>query len=224
MYHPADNTSTIPPNFVNAACIATTGYLATPNRTGYHYTNSTYPMPYEDTQTNSGITNWCPWDLQEFLPDKPGDGIYPYPDDQIERPIFDPCKSACAASNAASDCCTGDYNDPNVCKRSEYSENAKVVCPDAYSFAYDDQTSTFIIPSGGGWEVVFCPEGRSTNILATYGTQLSALASSGEVTEEMQKLAMNISYIDSIPGAAMSLSYSRPLVALLAIFVSLMLC
>ncbi|KAI1840492.1 hypothetical protein JX266_013328 [Neoarthrinium moseri] len=202
VYHPAANTSNIPPNFVNAACIATPGYLMAPNRTGIAYTNSSFPMPYEDSQTNSGISNWCPWDLQAFIPDKPGDGIYPYPDDNVERPVFDPCKSACAASNSAADCCTGDYNDPNVCKRSEYSESAKVVCPDAYSFAYDDQTSTFIIPSGGGWEVVFCPAGRSTNILATYGTQLSALASGGVVTEEMRKLAMNVSYIESVPGSS----------------------
>ncbi|KAK9419438.1 putative Thaumatin family protein [Seiridium unicorne] len=223
VYQPADNTSAIPPNFVNAACIATPGYLMSPNRTGYYYTNSSYPMPYEDTQTNSGITNWCPWDLQAFPPDKPGDGVYPYPDDQIERPVFDPCKSACAATNSESDCCTGDYNDPNVCKRSEYAENAKTVCPDAYSFAYDDQTSTFIIPSGGGWEVVFCPEGRSTNILATYGTQLSALAAGGVVTEEMQKIAMNITYIDSVPGAATNLKRPGLIMAVAAIFASFIL-
>lgn len=200
MYQPAGNTSNIPPNFVNAACIATPGYLMAPNRTGYYYTNTTYPMPYEDSETNDGITNWCPWDLQAFQPDKPGDGIYPYPDDDVERPVFDPCKSACAATNSAKDCCTGDYNDPTVCKRSEYSENAKAVCPDAYSYAYDDSTSTFIIPSGGGWEVVFCPEGRSTNILNTYGTEISSLAASGTVTEAMQRLAMNVTYIKSVPG------------------------
>jgi hypothetical protein len=200
VYQPAANTSSIPPNFVNAACIATPGYLMAPNRTGYYYTNTSYPMPYEDSETNSAISNWCPWDLQAFPPDKPGDGIYPYPDDNVERPVFDPCKSACAATSSDRDCCTGKYNDPTVCKRSEYSQNAKAVCPDAYSYAYDDSTSTFIIPSGGGWEVVFCPEGRSTNILATYGTQLSALAASGNVTEDMKSLAMNVSYIDSTPG------------------------
>ncbi|KAI0125150.1 thaumatin family protein [Xylariales sp. AK1849] len=204
VYHPADNTSSIPPNFVNAACIATPGYLSSPNRTGIFYTNSSFPMPYETSTTNSNIGNWCPWDLQAFLPDKPGDGIYPYPDDNIERPVFDPCKSACAATNSASDCCTGDYNDPTVCKRSEYAENAKVMCPDAYSYAYDDQTSTFIIPSGGGWEVVFCPEGRSTDILSTYGSQLQALASGGVVTEDMKQLAMNLSYIESQPGSSVA--------------------
>ncbi|KAI4604451.1 hypothetical protein KJ359_000589 [Pestalotiopsis sp. 9143b] len=214
VYQPASNTSSIPPNFVNAACIATSGYLMSPNRTGYYYTNSSYPMPYEDTQTNTDVARWCPWDLQAFPPDKPGDGIYPYPDDNIERPIFDPCKSACAATDAASDCCTGDYNDPNKCKRNLYANNAKAMCPDAYSFAYDDQTSTFIIPSGGGWEVVFCPEGRSTNILETYGTQLSALASGGVVTAEMKEIAMNITYIDSVSGAAPTMSSPALLITL----------
>jgi beta-mannosidase len=38
--------------------------------------------------------------------------------------------------------------------------------------AFDDQTSTFIIPAGAGFEVVFCPGARSTNILATEKEQL----------------------------------------------------
>lgn len=50
--------------------------------------------------------------------------------------------------------------------------------------AYDDQTSTFIIPSGAGFEVVFCPGARSTNILATGGTQLRNLASQGHVKRQ----------------------------------------
>lgn len=30
--------------------------------------------------------------------------------------------------------------------------------------AYDDTTSTFTVKQGAGFEVVFCPSGRSTNI------------------------------------------------------------
>lgn len=218
VYHPAANTSNIPPNLVNCACIATPGYLMEPNRTGLHYTNSSYPMPYEKTQTNAGIGSWCPWDLQAFPPEKPGDGVFPYPDDNVERPIFDPCKSACAASNAPEDCCTGKYNDPNVCKGSDYSRSAKAMCPDAYSFAFDDQSSTFIIPSGGGWEVVFCPLGRSTNILTTFGEQLQQIASSGQVTEQVKMAAMNLTYIESKPNraGAGNVQTSGLLVALIA--------
>ncbi|KAI1641512.1 thaumatin family protein [Biscogniauxia mediterranea] len=196
VYHPADNTSYIPPNLVNAACIATAGYLST-DVIGVMYTNSTFPMPYEQHETNHRLTDWCPWDLQAFPPEKPGDGVYPYPDDEVQRPIFDPCKSACAAGNAPQDCCTREYNDPNVCEPGLYSRRAKAACPDAYSYAFDDQTSTFIIPSGGGWEIVFCPEGRSTNILATFGSELSEIAQGGNVTPDIVLKAMNVSYIEA---------------------------
>lgn len=202
VYHPADNTSYIPPNLVNPSCIGTPGYLSAFSKTGLTYTNSTYPMPYEDIQSNGDLAGWCPWDLQAFLPEKPGDGIYPYPDDNLQRPVFDPCKSACAADNFPSDCCTGDYNDPWICQPSQYSYNAKAMCPDAYSYAFDDQTSTFIIPSGGGWEVVFCPEGRSTAILAAFADELHQIAASGKVTPDILQKAMNISYIESKQSAA----------------------
>ncbi|KAK3363279.1 thaumatin family-domain-containing protein [Lasiosphaeria hispida] len=197
IYVPAKNTTWIPPNLTNCACIASSGYLDEPARSGLAYTNASYPMPYEAAQTNSGVANWCPWDLQEYPPSKPGDGIYPYPDDNIQRPIFDPCLSACASTNSPQDCCTGDYNGPDVCKPSLYSEQAKMVCPDAYSYAFDDQTSTFIIPTGGGWEVVFCPRGRSTNILEMFGDQLRSLASGGLITKEMFDVITNGTYLES---------------------------
>ncbi|KAK0628210.1 thaumatin family-domain-containing protein [Bombardia bombarda] len=204
VYHPARNTTWIPPNLTNCACIASYGYLAEPSRTGLAYTNASYPMPYEADQTNQKVANWCPWDLQEYPPSKPGDGIYPYPDDNIERPVFDPCLSACSATNAPEDCCTGDYDHPAACKPSLYSYMAKSVCPDAYSYAFDDQTSTFIIPTGGGWEIVFCPEGRSTDILATFGPQLQQIASGGSISEEvLESYVRNKTFIESThPSAA----------------------
>ncbi|EON95928.1 putative thaumatin family protein [Phaeoacremonium minimum UCRPA7] len=209
VYLPAPNTSFIPPNLVNTVCIATAGYLDEPAaRTGDVYTNASFPMPYESSRTNANIAKWCPWDLQTQPPSKPGDGVYPYPDDGIARPVFDPCLSACAHSGADKDCCTGKYNNPKKCKRGLYSTRAKQVCPDAYSFAYDDQASTFIIPSGGGWEVVFCPAGRSTDILATFGTQLSELASTGNLTSQSLADVKNITYIESQDSAGTSV---RPL-------------
>lgn len=62
------------------------------------------------------------------------------------------------------------------------------MCPDAYSFAYDDGKSTFNIPSGGGWEVTFCPGGASSDILATFGKELAVVAG-GEVGEEVWRTA-----------------------------------
>ncbi|KAI1820476.1 thaumatin family protein [Xylaria intraflava] len=182
VYHPAPNTSFIPPNLVSPTCIATAGFLSSPTRTGLTYTNVTYPMPYQATLTNQQLSDWCPWDLQVFPPVAPVDGVYTYPDDVIQRPVFDPCMSACTRNHRPRDCCTGKFNDPNVCKPSKYSRYAKIVCPDAYSYAFDDRTSTFIIPSGGGWEVVFCPKGRSTNIIALFSDQLHIIASGGRLT------------------------------------------
>jgi hypothetical protein len=188
----------IPPNLTNPACIATAGWLAPPAPSGDYgnSTNSSYPLPYESTQTNTMLANWCPWDLQVTQPTKPGDGVYPYPDDNIQRPIFDPCFSACAKTNSPSDCCTGSYDNPSVCKPGLYSASAKAVCPDAYSFAFDDQTSTFILPSGGGWEITFCPPGRSTNILKTFKSQLEALSQAGHATKAILEDAVNITIIN----------------------------
>ena len=53
------------------------------------------------------------------------------------------------------------------------------------SKAFDDQTSTFIIPSGGGFEVTFCPTGRSSNILKVYKQQLTQLSQTGSVSESL---------------------------------------
>ncbi|KAI8265726.1 Pathogenesis-related protein 5 [Colletotrichum sp. SAR11_239] len=196
-YIPADNTSYIPPNLTNCACIATAGLLSNAAASGTVYTNSTYPVPWEPTETNNSARDWCPWPLLSMPPEKPGDGVYPYPDDNIKRPDFSPCKSQCAATNSDKDCCIGSWHDPNKCKPGLYSKHAKSICPDAYSFAFDDQTSTFIIPSGGGWEVVFCPAGRSTNILRTMGPQLFELASAGYLSQKNLDLVKNLSYIES---------------------------
>ncbi|KAK4447473.1 putative thaumatin family protein [Podospora aff. communis PSN243] len=196
VYIPADNTTFVPPNLTNCACIASSGYLGEPSMSGLAYSNESFPIPYEPAQTNDRVGSWCPWDLQKFPPSKPGNGIFPYPDDHIQRPIFDPCLSACSATNNPRDCCTGDFNDPNICQPSLYSAQAKRVCPDAYSYAFDDQTSTFIIPTGGGWEVVFCPQGRSTNIIAVLGAELHALASGGKVTHDMFAAVTNKTYIE----------------------------
>lgn len=209
VYHPAGNTSFIPPNLVSPTCIATAGFLSMPNRTGFTYTNVTYPMPYQSTLTNRELADWCPWDLQALPPDKPSDGIYPYPDDNIQRPIFDPCMSACASSHKPSDCCTGKYNGPHACKPSLYSKYAKIVCPDAYSFAYDDESSTFIIPMGGGWEVVFCPKGRSTNILATFSDELHNIASGGAKAHHTLLDVMDVGSVESTHSGVLHLAGPR---------------
>ena len=174
----------IPPNLTNAICIGTVSLFGgiADSAVG---TGGLYSIPLEQKVSAKDVASWCPWDLQQEPPTKPGDGVYPYPDDNIQRPVFGPCFSACAKYGKASDCCTGKYNSPSACKAGDYSRGAKLVCPDAYSFAFDDQTSTFILPSGGGFGVVFCPRGRSSNILATLGPQLRALSSRGVLTDQV---------------------------------------
>lgn len=190
----------IPPNLTNPICIGSVGLLgpkgSTSDATGSNFgTNSSFPIPLEQSVSSSDVASWCPWDLQQDPPTKPGDGVYPYPDDKIQRPAFGPCLSACAKYSKAQDCCTGSYNDPNKCKASLYSKQAKKVCPDAYSFAFDDQTSTFIVPQGGGFETVFCPSGRSSNILKILGIQLRQLAATGHVSPDMLASTQNVTVV-----------------------------
>eukprot|EP00252_Welwitschia_mirabilis_P016673 TRINITY_DN3690_c0_g2_i1.p2 TRINITY_DN3690_c0_g2~~TRINITY_DN3690_c0_g2_i1.p2 ORF type:complete len:238 (+),score=16.75 TRINITY_DN3690_c0_g2_i1:43-756(+) len=76
-----------------------------------------------------------------------------------ELKVDDGCKSACAAFPNRDDyCCNGKYNSAETCPPFTYSKYFKNACPDAYSYAKDDQTSTFTCPSGStDYNVVFCP-------------------------------------------------------------------
>ncbi|XVF07813.1 hypothetical protein REPUB_Repub06bG0172300 [Reevesia pubescens] len=67
------------------------------------------------------------------------------------------CKSACLAFNQPQYCCTGAYNSPATCLPTTYSKIFKSQCPQAYSYAYDDKTSTFTCTGGANYLVTFCP-------------------------------------------------------------------
>ncbi|ERN17587.1 pathogenesis-related protein 5 [Amborella trichopoda] len=66
------------------------------------------------------------------------------------------CKSACMAFNTPEYCCTGAYGSPTTCKPTKYSQIFKTACPDAYSYAYDDESSTRTC-TGSDYVVTFCP-------------------------------------------------------------------
>ncbi|CAD5197868.1 unnamed protein product, partial [Musa acuminata subsp. malaccensis] len=66
------------------------------------------------------------------------------------------CKSACLAFNTDEYCCRGQYGSPDTCKPSYYSQIFKNACPQAYSYAYDDRTSTFTYV-GDNYDITFCP-------------------------------------------------------------------
>jgi hypothetical protein len=100
----------------------------------YLGTNSSSQFPFVTGLSNTQVMQWCPWDCQTDPPTKPGAGVYPYPDGNIQRPTFQPCWSTCAKYSQPIDCCTGAYNSPGACKPREYSKNAKNICPDAYTY------------------------------------------------------------------------------------------
>ncbi|XP_077219812.1 thaumatin-like protein 1b [Tasmannia lanceolata] len=66
------------------------------------------------------------------------------------------CKSACEAFGDPKYCCTGDYGSPTTCKPTNYSKIFKKACPLAYSYAYDDASSTFTC-TGANYALTFCP-------------------------------------------------------------------
>ncbi|CAA2958318.1 Hypothetical predicted protein [Olea europaea subsp. europaea] len=66
------------------------------------------------------------------------------------------CKSACEAFGKEQFCCSGAYGTPDSCKPSTYSQMFKSACPLAYSYAYDDKSSTFTC-TGADYLITFCP-------------------------------------------------------------------
>ncbi|SEW40051.1 Por secretion system C-terminal sorting domain-containing protein [Chitinophaga sp. YR573] len=74
------------------------------------------------------------------------------------------CLSACSKFHSDIYCCTNAYNDPVICKPTSYSQFFKAACPDAYSYAYDDQASTFVC-TGAQYQVIF---GGNSSAVATF--------------------------------------------------------
>lgn len=67
------------------------------------------------------------------------------------------CRSACEAFGKPEYCCSGEFGSPAACRPTIYSEMFKSLCPRAYSYAYDDASSTFTC-AGGDYSITFCPE------------------------------------------------------------------
>ncbi|XP_020186543.1 pathogenesis-related thaumatin-like protein 3.5 [Aegilops tauschii subsp. strangulata] len=65
------------------------------------------------------------------------------------------CRSACEAFGQDRYCCSGAYGTPAACRPTSYSSVFKMACPRAYSYAYDDSTSTFTC-SADDYTVAFC--------------------------------------------------------------------
>ncbi|XP_019435114.1 PREDICTED: thaumatin-like protein 1b [Lupinus angustifolius] len=67
------------------------------------------------------------------------------------------CKSACLAFNQPQYCCTEDHNTAATCPPTNYSQIFEQQCPDAYSYAYDDKSSTFTCNARPDYAITFCP-------------------------------------------------------------------
>nr|BAK02463.1 predicted protein [Hordeum vulgare subsp. vulgare] len=65
------------------------------------------------------------------------------------------CASACGKFGGDTYCCCGQFE--HNCPPTNYSMFFKGKCPDAYSYAKDDQTSTFTCPAGTNYQIVLCP-------------------------------------------------------------------
>lgn len=70
------------------------------------------------------------------------------------------CKSACEAFGLDQYCCSGQFSNPNTCHPSIYSSIFKHACPKAYSYAYDDGTSTFTCKAYD-YTILFCPDANA---------------------------------------------------------------
>jgi hypothetical protein len=66
------------------------------------------------------------------------------------------CLSACERFRTDDLCCAGTHNSPGTCPASAYSRVFKAACPAAYSYAYDDASSTFTC-QGEDYAIWFCP-------------------------------------------------------------------
>ncbi|KAK9740019.1 hypothetical protein RND81_03G005000 [Saponaria officinalis] len=91
------------------------------------------------------------------------------------------CKSACGAFNSPEYCCSGAYGTPDKCKPSSYSEVFKKACPTAYSYAYDDKTSTFTCSGSPDYTITFCPSPATSQKASTPSTGQGQQSSTDEI-------------------------------------------
>ncbi|KAL6993433.1 Thaumatin-like protein 1 [Sarracenia purpurea var. burkii] len=92
------------------------------------------------------------------------------------------CKSACEAFGDPRYCCSGAYATPNTCKPTNFSEYFKSACPRAYSYAYDDGSSTFTC-AAADYVITFCATPAASQKSTGSGREAASavsLAASGD--------------------------------------------
>lgn len=110
-----------------------------------------YNLPLTFTNSKGCPAAGCTGDLNAACPP----ALAVYAADGSGRVVG--CRSACAAFGSPQFCCTEAFGSPQACVPTEFSRVFKTACPAAYSYAYDDLSSLFTCPGGGGGYVVtFC--------------------------------------------------------------------
>ncbi|XP_057970360.1 thaumatin-like protein 1b [Malania oleifera] len=116
------------------------------------------------TGCEENLNEGCPSELRAAEPDGQSVG----------------CRSACDAFGGEQYCCSGAFNSPQICKPTKYSLYFKSACPSAYSYAYDDATSTFTC-SDADYVIAFCPSphgseksGQSPNMAPLSGESFAS--------------------------------------------------
>ncbi|XP_038694441.1 osmotin-like protein [Tripterygium wilfordii] len=66
------------------------------------------------------------------------------------------CKSACEAFNTDEFCCRNNYNSPETCRGSSFSEFFKRACPATFTYAYDTPSLMHECSSPRELKVIFC--------------------------------------------------------------------
>ncbi|XP_020573033.1 thaumatin-like protein 1b [Phalaenopsis equestris] len=129
------------------------------------------------------------------------------------------CRSACEAFRRPEYCCSGEFASPSVCRPTAYSQLFKGACPKAYSYAFDDSSSTFTCADAGEFTVTFCPDGTPSqksskspqnNPTATTGRGVpldnnSWLASLASGSSSSQKMGMNSPLLIFVLSCSLSL-------------------
>ncbi|XAR61647.1 hypothetical protein NMG60_11016125 [Bertholletia excelsa] len=135
------------------------------------------------TGCGANLNSACPSELKVTSTD--GDGVA--------------CKSACEALGEPQYCCSGAYNTPATCKPSSYSQLFKNACPRAYSYAYDDSTSTFTC-AGANYVITFCPSLSTSQKAVSEGQSPPDSSSSPSTTNSMvYQGALDTSGASSLP-------------------------
>nr|XP_043618770.1 thaumatin-like protein [Erigeron canadensis] len=65
------------------------------------------------------------------------------------------CKSACTAFQTPEYCCTEQFQNPDRCKPTKYSQYFKRACPTSYTYANDDPSSTSTCRDSN-YMIIFC--------------------------------------------------------------------